>query len=90
MVRRAGFFVDEVIEQLAARRLIVALCMHGGEIGREGCHVVVILPGVIGERGPAQFAAGPGEVEGMGEKMLRGDLAIDGVEVSVHVALSKR
>ncbi len=90
MVRRAGFFVDEVIEQLAAGRLIVAARVDGGEIGREGGDMVIILARVIGERGHAQFAAGPGEIEGMSQKIFRGDLAIDGVEVLVHMSSSDR
>jgi hypothetical protein len=68
--------------------LIVAARVHGGEISGEGGDVVIILTRVIGERGHTQLAAGPGEVERMGEKMLRGDLAIDGIEVLVHMGLS--
>ena len=58
--------------------------MNRGEISRERGNVVVILAGVISERGFAQFAASPGEIEGMSEQMFRGDLAIDGVEMFVH------
>ena len=89
MVRRARFLVDEVIEQFTARRLIVAARVHGGEVGREGGDVVIILTRVIGERGHAQIAAGPGQVEWMSEKMFRGDLAIDGVEVCIHMECRK-
>jgi hypothetical protein len=85
MVRRARFFVDQIIEQLAARRLIIRAGMHRGEIGRERRDVVVILARVICERFPAELPASPGEIERMSEKMLRGDLAVDGVEMCVHM-----
>ena len=83
MVRRAGFFVDQIVEKLTARRLVVGAGMHGGEIGRERRDVVVILAGVISERGTGEFAARPGEIKGMSEKMLRGDLAVDDLEMVV-------
>ena len=87
MIRRAGFFVDEITEELAARRLIVAMRVHGGEVSGEGGDVVIILARVISESGAAQFATGPGEIEGMSEKMFRGDLAINGVEMLVHMSV---
>jgi hypothetical protein len=64
--------------------LVVGAGVDGGEISRERGHVVIILAGVIGERFVAELTASPGEVEGMSEKMLRGDLAVDGVEMVVH------
>ena len=47
--------------------------------------MVIVLPGVVGQRFPAQLAAGPGEIERMSEKMLRRDLVIDG-SVSGYVS----
>jgi hypothetical protein len=88
MVRRVGFFVDQVIEELAAHWLIVALRVNRREISRKRGDMVIILARIIGERGPAQFAAGPGEIKGMGEQMPGGDLAIDGVEVLIHFGFS--
>lgn len=85
MIRRAGFFVDKITEQLFAGRLIVAARVHGGEVRREGGDVVVILAGVIGQGRDAQLTAGPGEVERMGQKMFGSDLAINGVEVWIHI-----
>ena len=35
MIRRAGFFIDKIIEQLLARRLILAARVHSGEIESE-------------------------------------------------------
>src|SRR2546423_7386840 len=67
VVWRAGFFVDEIIEELAAGRLVVAIRVHGREIGRERSDVVAILARVIGERGPAQFAPPPPQIERMRE-----------------------
>ena len=78
VIRRADFFVDQIIEQLAAGGLIVAMRVHGGEVGREGGDVVIILARIISESGAAQFATGPGEVKGMSEKMFRGDLVKGG------------
>ena len=89
MVRGAGFFVDEVLQQLTARRLVVGTGMDGGEIGRESGDVMIILARVISERGPAQFAPGPGEIEGMSEKMFGCDLAVDGVEMIVHTNVTR-
>ena len=45
MIRLARFFVDQVGENLAAGRLIVAARMHGGEISRESGDVLIILAG---------------------------------------------
>jgi len=87
VIRRADFFVDQIIEQLAAGGLIVAMRVHGGEVGREGGDVVIILARIISESSAAQFAASPCEVKGMSEKVFRGDLAIDGVEVLVHMSV---
>ena len=73
----AGFFVDQVIQNLPARRLIVALRMDSRKVGREGRDVMIILLRVISQRFLAQFASRPGEIKRMGEQMFRGDLLID-------------
>src|ERR1043166_2504141 len=67
MVRRASFFVAQIIEEVAASRLIVVFRVHGRQVSRERGDVVIILARVIGERGPAQFAASPGEIKRMRE-----------------------
>ena len=41
VVRRPGFFVDKIIEELTAGRLIVAVRVHGREISRERGDVVI-------------------------------------------------
>src|SRR3954469_17823453 len=84
MVRQAGFFVDQVGEDLSPSRLIVAAGVDGGEVSGERGDVLVILAGVIGERFAGELAAGPGEGGGVGEQMFGGDLLVDGVEVLVH------
>ena len=58
--------------------------MDGGKVSREGGDVVIILPGVIGERRAAELTPGPGEIKRMSKQMFCGDLAVDGVEVLVH------
>ncbi len=84
MIRVARFFVDQVGEQLAAGRLIVAARVHGGEIGRESGDVPVILAGVISQRGLVQFTSRPGEIKGMGQEMAGGDLLVEAVKIGVH------
>src|SRR5205823_2959119 len=69
MIRVARFFVDQIGEQPAAGRLIIAARVYGGEIGRESGDVSVILTGVISQRGHVQFAARPGEIKWMGQQM---------------------
>src|ERR1700730_8103437 len=63
--------------------------MHRGEIGRESGDVVIILARVINQGRHAQFTACPSQVKRMCEKMLCCDLAIDGIEVCIHIGSTK-
>ncbi len=49
MIRIARFLVDQVREDLLARRLIIALRVHRGEICRERGDVMVILRRIVGQ-----------------------------------------
>jgi hypothetical protein len=46
---------------------------------------MIILPSVISERFPAQFAATPRKVKWMFQKMFCGDVVINFFEVCVHI-----
>ena len=65
MIWFARFFIDQVFEQLFSRGLILAARMHGREISRECCDVLIILRGVVLERCAAQLAPCPREIERM-------------------------
>ncbi len=65
MIRRAGFFIDQIGQELLARRLIVAMRVHGREVGRKRRDVVIILARIIRERVLAQFTPRPREIKRM-------------------------
>ena len=67
--------------------MIVAVRVDSGKIGRERRDVVIILAGIIRERGTAQFATGPGEIKRMRKQMFGGDLGVNGVEMLIHWVL---
>ena len=77
MVRLARFFINQVLQNLFARWLIITMRVNGGEISRERGDVVIILLRVIRQRVFAQFAPSPGKIKGMGEQMLCGNLVVD-------------
>ena len=84
MVRRASFFIDQVVQQLLPRRLILALGVHRRKIRRERRDVVIILPRIIRERVFAQLPARPREIKRMFQKMFGRDVIVDFVKILIH------
>ena len=84
MVRRAGFFIDQIRKNLFPCRLIIALRMYSREMGRERGDVMIILLCIIGQRLFAQFPARPREIKWMFQQMLLCDVFVDLIEMCVH------
>src|SRR5437016_10200206 len=87
MIRRSRFLIDQIVEQLFARRLIFAMRMHCRQVRRKSCDVMVILPRIIRECFSAEFPACPREIKRMFQEMFRRNVVIDGIEVFVHYVL---
>ena len=85
MVRRSRFLIDQIVEQLFARRLIFAVRMHCRQVRRKSCDVMVILPRIIRECFSAEFPACPREIKRMFQEMFRRNVVIDRIEVFVHL-----
>ena len=84
MIRRAFLFIDQIVEQLFSRCLIIAFRVHGRQVRRECGNMVIILSRVIQERLFAQLTARPREIKRMLQQVFLRNVIVDLVEMLIH------
>src|SRR5260370_5296575 len=80
MILLASLLLDEVLEQFAPQRCILAARVHSRNVPRERCDLWIVGDRILAQDLPSEPPLAPHLVEGVLEEMLLGHQAIQGFE----------